>query len=484
VDRIGIIDTTLRDAQQCLWATRMSTAMMLPLAEDLDRAGFDVIEVVGAVQFETAVRYLGEDPWQRVRLLRERIEQTPLQALLRSKCVLGFDLVSDDLSQLWAERLIANGIRRFVAFDGLHDLDNLAPAVRRAGELGATVTGWLTYSLSPVHTDELYVAKAREFIDRLGVDGLMIEDASGILTPERAATLVPALKSVLGDVPLGLHSHGLIGLPQRTYLAAVERGVDHLYTSIAPLADGNAPPSAATTVRNLRCLGYDVDVDDARVARLSDAIDRFADRAGLPKGQPQDFDAAFLAHQIPGGVHSNLKAQLAAAGIVEKLPAVLEESARVREDLGWPIQVTPFAQLIGVQATLNVVQGERYASVPLEVKKYALGYYGKLLAPIEPNALDRIVARGPQNVPLRPPVLEPIVPTLRKRYPSVGDDEILLRHFFGAPLAERALASRPDYDAFAIGDNPVLHLLKEVLKRDGTRHVAVEKGSTRIVINQ
>jgi oxaloacetate decarboxylase (Na+ extruding) subunit alpha len=484
VARIGIVDTTLRDAQQCLWATRMSTAMMLPLSEDLDHAGFDVIEVAGAVQFEAAVRYLGENPWERLRLLRDRIKKTPLQALLRSKCVLGFDLVPDDLSELWAERLIANGIRRFVAFDGLHDLGNLAPAVLHARALGASVTGWLTFSLSPVHTDELYVAKAQEFIDRLGVDGLMIEDASGVLTPERAATLVPALKSVIGDVPLGLHSHGLIGLPQRTYLAAVERGVGQLYTSIAPLADGNAPPSIATTARNLRYLNYAVDVDDYRIERISAAVCRIADRTGFPKGEPCDFDAAYLAHQIPGGVYSNLRAQLAAAGLAEKLPAVLEESARVRADLGWPIQVTPFAQLIGVQATLNVVHGERYAVVPLEVKKYALGYYGKLLASIDPDALDRIVARGPTCLPLRPSVPEPIVPTLRKRYPGLGDDEILLRHFFGADLSDRAIAHRGDQDDFTIGDSPILHLLKELLKRERARHVRIEKGSTRVVITR
>jgi oxaloacetate decarboxylase alpha subunit len=484
VRTIRIVDTTFRDAQQCLWATRMSTAMMLPIAETLDAAGFDVAEVMGAVQFDAAVRYLAENPWERLRLLRERITSTPLQALIRSKCVLGFDLVPDDLSALWAERLIANGVKRLIVFDGLHDLDNLAASTRRAHELGAFVTGWLTFADSPVHTDELYVAKAREFIERLKIDALMIEDTGGILTPERAATLVPAVKAAIGGMSLGLHSHGLIGLCQRTYLEAVKHGVDNLYTAVAPLADANAPPSIATTARNLRASGYACAADDARIAEMSAHIDRVADLTGKPKGVPRDFDVTFLGHQIPGGVHSNLKAQLEAAGLGDKLPAVLEESARVRADLGWPIQVTPFAQFIGVQATLNVVRGERYAIVPAEVKKYALGHYGKLLAPVDPSCLDRIVERGPRSVPLTPPQLEPIVPTLRQRYPSADDDEILLRHFFDVGLVDNALKSNPDLDAFMSVDTPLVRLIKEASRRPRVKYLSLSKEGLTLEIKQ
>lgn len=479
---IGIVDTTFRDAQQCLWATRMTTAMMLPIAEKLDRAGFDVLEVMGAVQFDASVRYLGENPWERLRLLRERMTRTPMQALIRSKCVMGFDLVPDDLSALWAERLIANGIKRLIVFDGLHDLDNLAAAVQRAHEMGAFVTGWLTYAMSPVHTDELYVAKAREFIDRLKVDALMIEDTGGILTPERTATLVPAIRAAIGSMSLGIHSHNLIGMSQRTYLEAVQRGVDNVYTSIAPLADSNAPPSVATTLRNLRASGYECRVDDALIAEMSAHIGHVAERAGKPKGTPQDFDVTFLGHQIPGGVHSNLKAQLEMAGLGHKLPEVLAESTRVRADLGWPIQVTPFAQLIGVQATLNVVRGERYAVVPAEIKKYALGYYGKLLARVDPDVLDRIIERGPRDIAMTPPPREPILPTLRKRYPHAGDDELLLRHFFDQSAVDRALAATPDYDAYMSVDTPLQHLIKEALTRPRVSYLAVSKGSTKIEI--
>lgn len=478
--RIGIVDTTLRDGQQCLWATRMTTPMILPIAERLDRAGFDAVEVASAVQFDSCVRYLGENPWLRLRLLAERMSRTPLQALLRSRCVLGFDSVADDLTALWAERLVANGIRRFVAFDGLHDLGNLSAAIRHARALGAHVTGWLVFSLSPVHTDELYVRKAREFIDDVGIDALMIEDASGILTPERAATLVPALRAAIGSLPLGLHSHGLIGLPQRTYLEAARHGVDHVYTCIPPLADSNAPPNAITTIRNLRASGFAVGVDNGLVAEIAAHFDRVADLTGKPKGAPQDFDAAFLDHQIPGGVLSNLRAQLEAAGLGHKLDAIVAETARVRVELGYPIQVTPFAQHLAVQATLNIVQGERYATVPLEVKKYALGHYGRLVSPIDPDVLDRIIERGPKSVALTPPVLEPMVPKLRRTYPHANDDERLLRYFFDDALVERALSSRPDPDEFALGERPVLHLLKELARRSHPLSVTVEKGGEKL----
>lgn len=481
---IRIVDTTLRDGQQCLWATRMSTAMMLPIAKQMDRAGFDAIELVGAVQFDAAIRYLKEDPWERVRLIRERVRHTPLQALIRSKCVLGFDQQPDDIANLWVERLVANGIRRFVAFDGLHDLDNLIGSLRHAKALGAYTTGWLTFSDSPVHTDELYVRKAREFIDRAGVDAVMIEDASGVLTPERARTLVPKLKQAIGSLSLGLHSHGLLGLPQRTYLEAVALGVDNVYTCIPPLADANAPPSVFTTIQNLRYRGFDVGVDVAALESVAAHFEAVAARDDKPRGRPMDFDASSFGHQIPGGVLSNLTAQLKTAGLAHKLPEVLEECSRVRSELGWPIQVTPFAQLIGVQATLNVIRGERYGVVPDEVKKYALGYYGKLLSPVEPDILDRIVTNGSKAIALTPRPPEPALPALRRRYPGASDDELLLYHSFDSAIVDAMRQNRPDYDAYAIAEKPFLHLLREIAKRPPVSRITISKGDFSIELRE
>jgi oxaloacetate decarboxylase alpha subunit len=430
---VSIVDTTLRDGHQCLWATRMSTDMMRPLVEPMDGIGFEAIELMGAVHFDACVRFLKDDPWARMRLFRDSV-RTPLQGVVRSRCALNFELQPDDVNRLWIARQIANGMRRLVAFDGLHDLDNLADGLLHARSLGAYTTGWLIFSESPVHTDALYAEKAREFIERGRVDQLMIEDTSGILTPERARTLIPAVRAAIGERRLGLHTHNLSGLGQRLYMQAVELGVDQLYTCIAPLADGNAPPSLQTTLRNLRYAGHTLDLDDALIDRVSRHVADAAERHGKPLGRPQDFDAASFGHQIPGGVMSNLVAQLQAAGLGDRVEAVLAECARVREELGWPIMVTPFSQLVGVQATLNVIEGERYRRVPDEVKRYAFGYYGKLLAPVLPEVLDRIAENGSAAIAREPPPLEPALPALRRQHSGAGDDELLLRRAFAPHL--------------------------------------------------
>lgn len=480
---IDIVDTTLRDGQQCLWATRMSTAAMLPVAEKLDETGFSAIEVMGAVQFDAAVRYLQENPWERLRALRERITRTPLQAVVRSSCILGFEPQPEDLNRLWVERLVANGVKKFVAFDGLHDLDNIIPALKYAKELGAYTTGWLTFSDSPVHTDDLYVAKAREFIERADVDAVMIEDASGVLTPERARTLVPRLKAAIGEMSLGLHSHGLAGLCQRTYLAAAELGVDNLYTCIPPVADGNAPPSVVTTLRNLQYENFEVSLDLDCIETVGEHLAAVGRYEGRPIGRPMDYDAASCGHQVPGGVMSNLQAQLNAAGLSHKLPAVLEECTRVRGELGWPIQVTPFAQFIGVQATLNIIHGERYAVVPDEVKKYALGYYGKLLSPVEPNVLDRIIENGSSYIPDHPPKLEPVLPYLRQRYPDLDDEERMLCHFFDSSLIEK-MNKAGGVRKKMVSTSPIVEAMRQACGRKGVRRISVNKDDVMIELRR
>jgi oxaloacetate decarboxylase alpha subunit len=477
---VNVIDTTLRDGHQCLWATRMSAPMMLPVLEKMDRIGFEALELMGAVQFDTCVRFLREDPWARLRVFRERIRRTERQAIIRSKCALRFELEPDDVSRLWVERLIANGMERIVGFDGLHDVDNLIDSLTHAKGLGARTVGWLIYSVSPVHTDALYVAKARELLDRAKVDMLMIEDTSGILTPERAATLVPALKREIGDVRLGLHVHNLIGLAQRTQIAAVEHGVDHLYTCIAPIADGNAPPAIQTTLRNLRHQGRELSLDSALIAEVGAHFDMVAEREGKPRGAPQDFDAANFDHQIPGGVLSNLAAQLEAAGVGGRLDAVLAECGRVREELGWPIMVTPFSQFVGVQATLNVIGGERYARVPDEVKKYVLGYYGALNAPVDADVRDRVVERGSRAVALEPPVREPALPALRKRYPDADGEELMLRHSFPEAEVAAMRTTPPDETDYSLAGKPFIHLIRELAARPDERHFVIGKPDFRL----
>ena len=463
--RLQVFDTTLRDGHQCLWATRMPTAMMLPVIETFDRTGYGAIELMGNVHFDTCVRYLRENPFERLREVKKRLVRTPLQGFIRSACVLGFDIKPADINRLWVDVLLRNGTDRLLAFDGLHDFDNTAPYLRYAKENGARTVHWLIFSDSPVHTDEMYAAKAREIIDRADVDEIVIQDTSGILTPERAATLVPALRAAAGDRPLGLHSHCLVGLPQRTYLEAARHGVDGLYTCVSPIADGNAPPSVQTTARNLRYAGYELDIDDAAIDAVSRHLDAGITLLGKPPGRPQDFDLGQFDHQIPGGVMSNLIANLEQAGMADRLAAVLEESGRVRAELGWPIMVTPFSQHVAVQAALNVIHGERYGVVLDEVKLYALGYFGKLPAPVEPDVLDRIIERGSTAIALDPPEPEPAVERLRRQYPGIDDEERMLRYSFPEDVVDD-LYARPGDNLPPTMSVPFLDLVDKLRDRN------------------
>lgn len=476
---IKFMDTTLRDAHQSLWATRMTTAMMLPVAERMDRIGYDALDLMGLIQFDVAVRYLKENPWERVKLMRRKVTRTPMQSSIRSKSLTGFDVVPNDILLLWTERLLANGLRRVRAFDALADLDNIVYILKHAKSLSAYVVGALVYGHSPVHTDELYARKTQELIERAGVDAIMLKDACGLLTPDRIRTLVPAMKQVMGDVPLELHSHCLTGLAPLVYLEGVKLGVDQVHTSIAPLANGPAQPATQTIARNLRGMGYRVDLDDRLIDEVSTHFRRVAEQEGKPLGVPMEYDAFHFEHQVPGGMLTNFHFQLAQAGLGHQLDAVLHECAEIRRELGWPIMVTPFAQLVGTQAVLNVVQGERYRIVPDEVKKYALGYYGKLLAPVEPNVFDRIVENGSQRIALNPEPMPPAIPELRRKYPNMSDEERLLRYSFAGTQVDDMLAAGPTQTEYRF-ETPISKLMSELAKRPKFKYVDIQKGDTRV----
>ena len=477
---IKIIDTTLRDAHQCLWATRMTTAMMLAVADKMDRIGFESLDLLGGSGFDVCVRYLKENPWERISLMREKTPRTKLQGGMRSKGLISFDQLPDDINFLWLECLAKRGIRRVRTLDALCDYDNQGDNLRKVKELGMEAVGSVVYSLSPVHTDEFYAAKTKELVERANIDVMKLKDQGGLLTPDRIRTLVPAMLKVLpANVPLSLHSHCITGLAPLVYIEGVKLGVSQLETSIAPLANGQAQPATQTIVRNLRSIGYTLNVDDELIEQVSQHFARVAHNEGLPVGVPQAYDEFHYQHQIPGGMLANFKFQLEQAGLSHKLPEVLEECALIREDLGWPVMVTPFSQFVGIQAVLNVVQGERYKTVPDEVKKYALGYYGKLIAPVKPNIMELIVSRASPQIALTPPPREPAVSALRKKYPNMSDEERLLRYcYIGAQVDDMlaAGAMRTEY----YFDKPIVRLLKELAKRRKPARIYIEKGATRI----
>ncbi len=474
--KVNLIDLTLRDAHQCLWATRMTTGMMRDVAPLLDRAGFEAIDLVGGAVFDVCVRYLHEDPWERMRILSEWITETPLIIHTRGQSLFTFEFFADDVVELATERFVANGMRYHTPYDALNDIRNLEIPVKKARALGLYTVPGLVYTHSPVHTDEYYTNKAKQLL-ALGVDGVFIKDPSGLLTPERIVTLAPAIKGVIGDLPLQLHTHCLSGLGPYVALQAVSHGVETVHTATSILANAASHPPSELFTRNCRRRGFEVPVDLEIVEEVAARLDVIARGADKPVGAPLEYDEFHFHHQVAGGMISNLEFQLSTLGIGNKLEAVLEEAGQVRADLGYPIVVSPFAQYIMTQAVMNVMGDERYASVPDEVRRYVLGGYGEIAGEIDPNLFDRI-ARGKEPVSERPGALVP--PALDKlradRGPFASDDDLLLAAFY-APREYCALKVAGSIDTTSpLEGGPLRTLVRELVRRPDIRSVQVATG--------
>ncbi len=427
--RMRFVDVTLRDAHQCLWSTRMTAEMMAPVLATIDRAGFDIVNILGGAVFDVAVRFLHENPWRRVQMLCERLE-TPCDALTRGQSLYTFELFPDDVVELNAHVLARLGIKVFTIYDALNDNRNLESSFRAGREAGMRISAWMTYTLSPVHDDAYYAARARELVG-MGADYLCIKDPSGLLTPERGRTLFPAVMAAGGGVPLQLHSHCQSGLAPEVYTEAMKAGFEYAYTALDPLGNGASLPSTQEIVARARRLGLDVALDDQAMGEASAYFDWLCASEGKPRGKVAQYDPALYEHQIPGGMISNLRSQLEGMGIGHRLQEIMEEAARVRRDLGYPILVSPFAQYIITQAVLNVVQGERYRTVPDEVRRYAAGGYGRVAAPMAPEFLERAAIRDAERVAGRAAEhVEPWLPRLRARLGAAASDEQLLLHAF------------------------------------------------------
>lgn len=464
---ITLTDGTFRDAHQCLWATRMRTEHMLPIAKQVQDAGFGTIEGSAMVGFDAGVLFLNQDPFERVRLLGERITTTPLRAAVRSNLLHGFVPQPDDLNELFIERMFLNGVRDFAFLDSLHCWDNVETGIRVAKRLGAKVSIALVHNLAPGYDDDFYVRQAREVIDRFAPDTICFADAGGSLSVEQTRTLIPALRAVIGDTRLELNTHCLTAMGPQVALEAAVYGADSILTAIDPLANGNSLPSAQTMARDLRAIGFDVDIDDRKLDEIGDYLGTLAASLGYPVGVPTEYDPSNYQTQYAGGAMTNLEAQLAAAGVAHKLPAVIEEIGRVREELGSPVMATPFPAIVGAQAVMNVLNGERYAVVPDEVKKYVCGYFGALPLPIDPEIMDRVMTNGSRDIAENPPELEPILPKLRAKYGHLPTDEMILRYMYDD---EKIDALIPVEDTFSV-EQPIVEMIAGLSRMREKRNV-------------
>ncbi|WP_017872164.1 sodium-extruding oxaloacetate decarboxylase subunit alpha [Candidatus Caldatribacterium saccharofermentans] len=437
---VKITDTTLRDAHQSLIATRLRTEDMLPILEKMDEVGFYSLECWGGATFDAAMRYLCEDPWDRLRKIRERVQKTPLQMLLRGQNLLGYRHYSDDIVKRFIPLCVKNGIDIIRIFDALNDIRNMELAIKVAKDVGAIVQGAICYTISPVHTIESFVELAVK-LEELGCDVICIKDMSGIISPQAAYDLVLALKRSL-RVPVHLHTHSTSGMGMVSYYAACQAGVDIIDCAFSPFAGGTSQPPLEPMVACLKGTPYDPGFDLEKLIEIGYYWLKVREKyQALITPVAERPDVSVLIHQIPGGMITNLYSQLKEQRAVDRYREVLEEVPRVREDLGYPPLVTPTSQIVGTQAVLNVLMGERYKKVTEEVKRYCLGYYGRPPAPIKEEVLKKVIG-DEKPIDVRPadllePEWEKIVQEVQELGLAVDSEEDILTYAMYPQIAAK-----------------------------------------------
>ncbi len=415
--KIKIVETAFRDAHQSLLATRMRTRDMLPIAEEMDNAGFYSLEAWGGATFDTCIRYLNEDPWERLRSLKEHVKKTPLQMLLRGQNLVGYKHYPDDIVKKFVEKSYENGIDIFRIFDALNDIRNMEYAIKIAKDQGAHVQGVISYTTSPYHTMEKYVEFAQE-LEALNCDSVAIKDMAGLISPHDTFELVKTLKEET-DLMVNLHCHCTSGMTPMSYYAACQAGVDIIDTAISPLSWGASQPPTESIVAALKDTPYDTGIDLKTLTRIKKYFEEIKKKySSLLDPIAEQIDTDVLIYQIPGGMLSNLVSQLKDQNALDRYEDVLEEMPKVRQEMGYPPLVTPTSQIVGIQAVMNILGGERYKMVSNEVKEYFKGFYGRPPAPVDKKIAKKIIG---EEVPIdtRPAdILEP----QWERYKKEGEE--------------------------------------------------------------
>ncbi|WP_133627171.1 oxaloacetate decarboxylase subunit alpha [Fonticella tunisiensis] len=416
---IKITETSLRDGHQSLIATRLRTEEILPILEKMDRVGYHALEVWGGATFDACLRFLNEDPWERLRKIRRKVKNTKLQMLLRGQNLLGYKHYADDVVDTFIKKSVENGIDIIRVFDALNDTRNLETSIKAIKESGAHCQCAISYTTSKVHTIEYYVKLSKK-MEELGADSICIKDMAGILTPYSAYKLVKRLKEAV-SVPIELHTHSTSGIASMTYLKAVEAGVDIIDTAISPFAEGTSQPATESMVVTLSEGERAPELNISLLNEISDYFKPIKEKyreSGILNPKVMDVEPNTLTYQVPGGMLSNLLSQLKGQGALDKYEEVLSEIPRVREDLGFPPLVTPLSQMVGTQAVFNVLTGERYRIVPKEIKEYVKGLYGMPPAPISDDIKQKII--GDEKVITQRPA-DLLEPEIGKHSKEIGD---------------------------------------------------------------
>jgi oxaloacetate decarboxylase alpha subunit len=483
---IDIVETSLRDGNQSLWAALgIDTASTLSIASTMDRAGFKAIDFTTSTHMGVAVRYKREDPWERIRLMAAATPNTPLQFMSTGFRFISWETAGPDFMALAFRVLVRNGIRRFCLADPMNDADsNIACAAMVKHGGGEFVIAALVFTLSPIHDDAHYVERARKLAGCADIDAIYIKDPGGLLSPNRARTLIPAVKAAIGNKPLELHSHCTIGLGELTYMDAPGYGVATLQCASGAAGDGTSNPPSERVVSNLRALGHTVRVDSDALAEVGSYFSRLAAAEGLPVGVPQAFDASYLHHQLPGGVVGTMRRHLKESRLAHREQAVIEELGRVREELGWPIVMTPFAQMVLTQAVMNVTGRERYGIIPDEIIRYAIGRFGKPNVAIDSKVMERIESL-PRTRELRAePSMSPVEELRRRIGAQLSDEEFLLRATMPAGQVDAMLAAGPAARHYDPATKPLMSLIRKLTAKRDLKRISVQKAALSLELKR
>ncbi len=476
VAKVELVDVSIRDGNQSLWgATGLSAQQVIQIAPTLDRIGFRALDYSSSTAMGVSVRNFQENPWERLRATRKLMPNTSLQFIGTGFRFISWETAHPDFMQLVYDRLTINGMDRVVVLDPMHDMEAAKATAKMLRKAGIKeIVGALVYTISEVHDDKFYSNLAKQMAECPDIDRVYVKDPAGLLNSERAKTLLPAIRAQLKGKALELHSHTTLSLSPVTY-TEVASLVDVLQVAIGPLASGSSLPNAERVVANLRELGHTVDIDDHALGLASKYFYDLAEAEGLPIGTPQEYDAAFLRHQVAGGVMSTTRRQLRELGMEDRFPALMEEVGHVRAELGHPIMVTPFPQMVCSQALFNVIGTERYENVPDQIIRYVQGSFGRPAGVIDQNIMDKIL-----NLPRAKELAQepsPKTPSeLRKVFGnSISDEELLLRATMPADLVDAMVAKGP----FPNHYNPVVRqissLVTELEKRPDVSDISITK---------
>ncbi|MBK0039046.1 MULTISPECIES: oxaloacetate decarboxylase subunit alpha [Enterococcus] len=444
--KIQFTETVLRDGQQSLIATRMPTSDMLPILKTMDQAGYHALEMWGGATFDACLRFLNEDPWERLRAIRKEVKNTKLQMLLRGQNLLGYKNYADDVVADFVTKSVENGIDILRLFDALNDVRNLETAIRATKAAGGHCQTAISYTTSQIHTVDYFVDLANKMAN-LGADSICIKDMAGVLTPQTGYELVSRIKDAV-DLPLEVHTHATSGIAEMTYLKVAEAGADIIDTAISSFAGGTSQPATESVAIALEDCGFTTGLDLQKVTEIAEHFNPVRDRfreEGLLNPKVKDIEPKTLIYQVPGGMLSNLLSQLTEQGLQDKYEEVLAEVPKVRADLGYPPLVTPLSQMVGTQALMNVISGERYKLVPSEIKDYVKGLYGQSPAPISDEIKETIIGDA-EVITVRPAdLLAPQLPAFREEIAEYAkSEEDVLMYALFPQQAQDFLGRRED----------------------------------------